>query len=380
MPAVSDEKERVGWLTSSLNSAKNSKTDSDLSRLGVHYKTGAVEADDCAVIDVTSPISIVPGTDYVRGPKFHLYEEGYLGDREIGRYCVTANASDLAAMGAVGGGFMSVIRYPKDFSDDRFREVMLGVDEACEQYGLRLLGGDTGSAERLILTGSVIGFCPIGQALVRSSARPGDVVVVTRAVGGAGAAVLASAEGLVPSLRDDTWADLLRCWTGFNAQMEAGRTLAASGVRIACQDVSDGLQATARELARASDVSIVLDLRKIPVHDGVKEVVSAIERRTTSKDRGATATPTPEALAISASTDFCLCFTCPPEHLDSVFDRLANTGITPHVVGTCEEGSGVWINDGKGDRLSAPGVEWRHQQGDIGSVVLDGLNRLNQKG
>ena len=361
-----DEKTLVNWLTNYLPSVSKSGSDEALNDFGVNVQIGADRGDDCAVIDIGNLVSMVIGTDYVRGPKFHLYEAGYLSDRDIGRYCVTANASDVAAMGAIAAGFLSVVRYPKDFSGERFREVLAGIDEGCSAYGLRLVGGDTGSAERLILSGTAFGFCAPGKALVRSSARPGDVVVVTRALGGAGAAVLASSAGVVPHLDPDKWEVLLGSWKGLNAQMQAGRALAESGCRIACQDVSDGLRSTVREISESSGVGVVLDLSSIPLFDGVEEVARAVSVDTSHS-------VSPEALAISASTDFCLCFTCGPEDYDRVVEELLKVDVVPHVVGVCEDGEGVWVRDDQGEKIAAPGVEWKHQSGDVASIVLNGL-------
>ncbi len=357
--ATSNEKTRVRWLASSLGSVNRAKYDSRFIEMGVEVQVGAQDLDDCAVLNVNGPVQLVYGIDYVRGPKFQLYEDGYLSNRDIGRQCVTANASDLAGMGATGVGFLAVVRYPSDFPDHEFREVMLGVDEACDAYGLRLLGGDTGSAERLILTGSAVGACLPGRALLRSNARPGDVVAVTRSVGGAGAAVLASSKHIVDKLESEVWVQLLNAWTGLNAQMEVGQALAASGLRVACQDVSDGLRATVNEIAKASNVDVTLDLSAVPLHVGVAEVADVL-----GKDA--------RDLAISASTDFCLCFTCAPEDMPAIAESLDQLGVTAHVVGECGTGAGVWIVDDNGDRVPAPGVEWNHQKEEIQSIY-DGL-------
>jgi thiamine-monophosphate kinase len=348
---MSNEKARVQWIADNLLSTRRTRNDSELVDYGLTVPAGVTALDDCAVVSVRKPIDLAVGADYVRGPKFRLYEAGYLTNADIGRFCVTANASDIAAMGALGLGFISIVRYPPAFSDDDFREVMWGIDEACETYGLRLMGGDTGSAERLILTGFAIGANPPDRNLLRSHARPGDVVAVTRRVGGAGAAVFASAQDVVSALEPGLWQDLLTCWTGFNAQMDVGRALAELGIRMACQDVSDGLEATAAELARASGVGIVLDMARIPVGAGVAEVAALVGKRA-------------EELAISASTDFCLCFTCPAAELDRVVEAVAAAGSECHVVGECVAGSGVGLLGRDGNRRSALGVEWNHADGE----------------
>ena len=64
---------------------------------------------------------------------------------------------------------------------DRF---IKGYSELCGKFGVPLLGGDTSaSPSELFINVTVIGECPHGKALVRSSARPGDLICVTGPLG-----------------------------------------------------------------------------------------------------------------------------------------------------------------------------------------------------
>lgn len=64
---------------------------------------------------------------------------------------------------------------------DRF---IKGYSELCGKFGVPLLGGDTSaSPSELFINVTVIGECPHGSALVRSSARPGDLICVTGPLG-----------------------------------------------------------------------------------------------------------------------------------------------------------------------------------------------------
>lgn len=355
----SDEKTRVSWLTTTLQSASGG---SFATASGVEVVAGAGAADDCAVLRISAPLDLVVGTDYVRGPKFRLHELGYLSDADVARFCVTANVSDLAAMGATPVGYLSIVRYPSSFSDDDFFAVMKAIDDACLAYECALLGGDTGSAERLILTGTAIGSVATGRSLRRSAAKPGDAVVVTGAVGGAGAAVLAADASVVEVLPEAAWSALLESWTSYTAQPAAGQLLARAESRIACQDVSDGLLATLREIAEPSDVSMVLDERLIPRAPGVDDVAAALGIDAVS-------------LAMSASTDFCLCFTCPSADLSGIISGLEEVGVVATRIGTVQDGSGIWLDDDGGQRCAPRAVEWKHQEGAIADVIVDGLRR-----
>src|SRR5262249_25140100 len=141
-----DEKVLVEWVAHELGSSGLRGGDSRWSA-----PIGAAEGDDCAVVSIGG-VDLVIGTDYVRGPKFSMFEAGELSCRDLGRFLAVANASDIAAMGADPWGMLVVVRYSKDMTEGDFHEVMYGVDEVCAAHGFRLLGGDTGSAERLILS------------------------------------------------------------------------------------------------------------------------------------------------------------------------------------------------------------------------------------
>jgi thiamine-monophosphate kinase len=358
---MSDEKSRIAWLVEDLPSVAGG---------GVHGVAGcaydirldARDLDDCAVVSIDGVGDLVVGTDYVRGPKFLLYEKGFLGNADIGRFLVTANISDIAAMGAAPVGMLVVVRYPSEMQDAQFREVMAGIDDGCRAYDTRLLGGDTGSAERLILSGTAVGLASSGRALARSTAEPGDVLIVTGPIGGAGAAVLAAGAGLVPSLDPAVWESLLDCWRLPVAQPRLGRWLSGTGFRITCQDISDGLRATARELGALNSLAAVLRADALPLHPGVEPVA-----RLVGVD--------PVGLGLSASTDFVLVVACAANDANSVLEGVHACGYEGWVVGHLEPGTGVWLEREDGSRVSAPGVEWRHQAGEITTTILGGLQR-----
>src|SRR6266498_4646094 len=131
----SDEPTRVEQLVHEFLGGQTG-TDLDLdSGLDVSLSTGADAMDDCAVYDIGGPLSLVVGSDYVRGPKFILYEMGFLSEFDIGYYLVAANVSDIAAMGATPIGVLTVVRYPREMDDVRFQNVMAGVHQACTDFG-----------------------------------------------------------------------------------------------------------------------------------------------------------------------------------------------------------------------------------------------------
>ena len=59
-----------------------------------------------------------------------------------------------------------------------------GYRELSDRFGVPLLGGDTSaSPDKLFVNVTVLGECPHGQAIMRSGARPGDLICVTGTLG-----------------------------------------------------------------------------------------------------------------------------------------------------------------------------------------------------
>ncbi|HEX5594056.1 MAG TPA: thiamine-phosphate kinase [Solirubrobacterales bacterium] len=357
----SDEKHRVAALLADLG--RHPRFGSwDLGGAQIDVAAPATAGDDCAVVDFKGELSLVWGSDYVRGSKFTLFELGLLDYFDVGYYLVVANISDIAAMGAQPIGVLNVVRYPGEMSDEDFATVLNGAREAAAVSGCELLGGDTGGAERLILSASAIGVCERGRALLRSSARPGDAVCLTGKVGNPAAAIVHFGRGdtKAGAISESAEADLLKSWRRPEARVPQGRLLTANQLAHACQDVSDGLRATAYELAAASKVKVVLDEKSIPIDDAAGKVAAA-------------AGVDPLALAMSASVDFELFFTVPPSKVDQMRDTFAAEGHEVWIIGEVTEGSGAALRLADGSTTELPGVEWRHQREEVTEVLRDGL-------
>ncbi|MFD9869097.1 thiamine-phosphate kinase [Streptomyces niveus] len=332
---------------------KQSGSDVGPDGLDVLLSTGADARDDCAVYDIGSPVTLVVGSDYIRGPKFILHELGLLSDYDIGYYLAVANISDIAAMGATPIGLLSVIRYPHEMDDAAFRHVMAGIHQACADLGTLNVGGDIGNAERLILSGTALGVCRPGKVLKRSGASPGDVLCVTGPCGLLGAAVayFPKRDTFPRTLPAETEQKLLDSWKKPRARVAEGRVLAQKPYATACQDTSDGLKATIEQLMRASGVGFRVNERDVPVDPAVREVAELMK-------------VDPLALTMSASSDFQLAFTVAADDVPACRAEFTASGLDFTVIGEATaNGEAVLAND-HGIR-PLPGVAWKHQKSDI---------------
>ncbi len=164
----------------------------------------------------------------------------------VGRKAAAAALSDIAAMGALTTGAAVALHAPARWNA---AAVMAGLIKELDRHQVPLLGGDTCSADQLVVSVTVWGQPATGGRLLRrSGAAAGDLLLVTGALGGS----LASGRHLRPEprLREGAW---LACRSFVHAMM----------------DLSDGLASDLSRLCQASGCGAVLLADRVPIHDDV---------------------------------------------------------------------------------------------------------------
>ncbi len=185
---------------------------------------------------------------------------------DVGWKAVAVNCSDVAAMGGRPSVALVGLCRPQSVSEDEVAQLYEGMREACAQWSLRLVGGDTVAADALALSVTVLGDLEIGPAVRRSGAQPGDRLVLVGTLGAAAAALAQVAAGAEPDPR------LLAAHRRPRALVAAGVMLAEQGA-TAMLDVSDGLGADLGHLCTASGVGAAVDWEALPIAEGVAEAV-----------------------------------------------------------------------------------------------------------
>lgn len=219
--------------------------------------------DDAAVIRNNSQDLVTAVDTFAEGIHFL---PSTMAPFDIGFKALSANISDLAAMGATPAFYLVSIAISDKWSALDIQNIFKGMRAAGDSFNMDLIGGDTISSESLVLSVTVIGYVNKDKARYRSSAEPGDVVFATGTLGDsqAGLHLLFN-----PS---ETCVD--RDYFINRHQQPSPRVSFAQKLsvldRVALNDISDGIASEANEIADASAVNLCLHYDKLPVHDGMK--------------------------------------------------------------------------------------------------------------
>lgn len=200
--------------------------------------------------------------------------------QHIGIKSLAVNLSDMAAMGATPLSFLVSVAIPPQWSQKELEHIYGGMKTLADQYELDLLGGDTvSSPKHLMLSVTLLGEVDSRVKLLRSNAKPGDIVFVTGKVGD-------SAGGLHLLLRSPAYKSDLRFTELIDAHQQPkphitqGNILAQLGKhhRIALNDISDGLVSEAIEIAQSSGVNIILEREKLPISLALRRYAQLVQQ------------------------------------------------------------------------------------------------------
>jgi thiamine-monophosphate kinase len=248
----------------------------------------------------------------------------------VAQKALRVNLSDLAAKGADPAGYLLNISLPRHVGAAWLEAFASGLARDQREFGLVLLGGDTGAIEGPICIAiTAFGHVPTDKMVKRSGARAGDAVYVTGTIGdsGGGLAILRGAPHALPDKERDHLIDRYRVPRPPLPLAAPLRDLAHASV-----DVSDGLIADLDHIASVSGVRIVVEGECVPLSAPLKALwgENALSR------------------AVAAGDDYQIAFAAPPG-MDGPFTRI----------GQVVAGEGVALTLG-GQEIAIPKMGYQH--------------------
>ena len=229
-------------------------------RFGGTVRAGIGIGDDAAVFDLPAGYSAVFCSDLVT-ENTHFLRELHPPD-SIGYKAVAVNVSDVGAMGGVPMHFLISMALPADLELSWVEGFLDGIERACTEFDVSLVGGDSSSSDRIFVDVSMIGRVRTGGAVLRSGAKPGDGVYVTGTLGGS----ILGLERLKAGKTSDAAVQ-----RHLYPQPRHRVGAAVAGRANAMIDVSDGLSTDLSHILEESRVSARIYKDRLPVFAGAED-------------------------------------------------------------------------------------------------------------
>jgi len=238
---------------------------------------GADGFSDAGVFRLRDDLLILQSLDFCPP----LVDDAYL----YGQIAAANSLSDIYAMGGVPRTALNIVGFPDDkLSLDILHKILRGGAERVQAAGALIVGGHTVRDTEIKYGLSVTGVATPDELLTNRDARPGDRLVLTKALG-TGFVTTAFKRNRCP---EDVLATASESMVQLNkAGSEAARAVGAS----ASTDITGfGLAGHAIEMASASSVALLLDLEALPVLPGAAKLAAAgNQTRASATNRSAAA-------------------------------------------------------------------------------------------
>jgi len=285
-----------------MNKRHNSSEDVEIFKLG---------NEQCAVCVDT----LVESTDIPKGSKLS----------NISRKSVVSSVSDFAAKGIIPKFCIVSLTLPKKISKKQVQELSRGFSDACKEFKIHLLGGDTNQGSEISI--HVVLFGNLKKYTKRKGARIGDIICTTGPFG-----YTAAALDIILKKRKSSKAFSTKSKNLFfkpKPRLEFGHK--SINYTTSSIDSSDGLSSCLNELSNQNKKKFLIT--KIPT---TKDVIEFSKRNGVSLNR----------LVFDGGEEFELVFTTKPENLEKIHALAKKNKISIFEIGHVLKGKGAFFDDG----------------------------------
>jgi len=303
--------------------------------------------DDVAVLKL-DPETYQLATCDIQVEGIHFLRQ-WITPYQLGRRAAAINLSDIAAKGGVPQHFLISLALPPD-TEVRWVDALYdGLREEASRYGADIVGGNMSKTEGpIVLDLFVLGQVRREEVLLRSGARPGDVVLVTGCLGEAAAGLALVRRPNLPVGKEDA-ARLRDAYLTPTPRIREGRAIASSRRASAMIDLSDGLSSDIGHICEKSHVGVRLWAECLPLSKPTRRVAELMGR--------------PDwALALEGGEDYELCFIAPAE-VEEVLASLVReaTGTIVTCIGeVLPDEAGRWVQLADGEEVPLRAGGWDH--------------------
>ena len=211
--------------------------------------------DDAGVFRVSDDVAIVQTVDFFAP----IVDDPY----DFGQVAAANALSDVYAMGGTPLTAMNIVAFPTDTLPLKvLTEILRGGQDKVHEAGAHIIGGHTVIDDEVKYGLSVTGRIDPRAMLTNAGARPGDRLVLTKPIGN-GVLATALKQGTIDAATAATTIALMRELNG-----PASRAALDLGARCATDVTGFGLLGHGSHIARASDVTLRVNARAVPILAG----------------------------------------------------------------------------------------------------------------
>ncbi len=302
--------------------------------------------DDAAVVNFEKQ-AVITTDMLVEGIHFDL---SYVPLKHLGYKAIMVNLSDVYAMNAVATQVTVSIAISNRFPVEAIEELYDGIQLACKNYGVDLIGGDTtASNSGLIISVTALGEQESDKIAYRSGASDGDLLVLSGDIGAAymGLQIL-EREKAVFKANPNNQPDIEAYSYLIERQLkpEARKDIPVLLEQLEVQptsmiDVSDGLSSEVIHLCKQSSVGMKLYEEKLPLDPTVITACEEFKLDSTT-------------VALSGGEDYELLFTIKQDDFPKI---KANPSLT--VVGhVLPQSDGIHLVTRGGEQIAIKAMGW----------------------
>jgi selenide,water dikinase len=223
---------------------------------------GFDKADDAGVYRLRDDLAIVQTVDFFTP----IVDDPFV----YGQIAALNSINDVWAMAGTPLTALAITCFPKKGVDPRILgEIMRGGQETLNKYGVTLIGGHSVDSEQIMFGYAVTGVIDPAKIASNAGARPGDVIILTKPIG---TGVISTGIKFGKASDDVVAASVETMMTPGKFAAEAMREFEVKGAT----DVTGfALIGHAWEMAKASEITIEIEARAVPLIAGALELAAA---------------------------------------------------------------------------------------------------------
>ena len=221
---------------------------------------GFDKSDDAGVFRLSDELALVQTVDFFTP----VADDPFI----YGQISAINALNDVYAMGGTPLSALSIVCYPQTGDWDVLGEILAGGQAAMNAENVVVIGGHSVDDQEMKFGYAVTGTIHPDKVITNAGAKPGDVLILTKPIG-TGAINTAVKHG--KASRETEAAAIKAMTTSAAAASKVMRTVGAN----ACTDVTGfGLMGHAFELAKASNITLTIDSKTVPLLPDVLDLIA----------------------------------------------------------------------------------------------------------